>query len=321
MAEQVLGQDEVDLLLKSLGKEEEHEEKSLGYTKFSVDDLDHISLGTIAGLEIILEKLSRLARAKLSTLTVAINNVFKAETSLIRFEDLLTKLPVPSCINLFTISGLKGTHFLILDPRMVYSVVSVIFGGSAKPYKIEGKEFTKLELKIIRKIVDLMLQAFQESWNTILPGEVIYLETEVNPALIAPMNSKKEMFIQSHFNIEIDGIEYPMYIAIQNSSLEPVIDRLRNVSEVSDYVNYEEILKNIINNLMVDLSVSVDGGTFLIGDILEWEVGDQITLKALANKPVKVNVVGIHKMYGVLGRSGSKKAVKILKIIDYKENT
>ena len=126
MAEQVLGQEEVDLLLKSIGKEEEVEEKSLGYKKFDIDDLEYISLGTIAGLEIILEKWSRLSRAKLSSLVVAINNVYKAGTSLIRFEDLIAKLPVPSCINTFNITGLKGTHFLILVPCMIYSIVSVI---------------------------------------------------------------------------------------------------------------------------------------------------------------------------------------------------
>ena len=320
MAEQVLGQEEVDLLLKSLGKEEEVEEKSLGYKKFDIDDLEHISLGTIAGLEIILEKWSRLSRAKLSSLIVAINNVYKAETSLIRFEDLIAKLPVPSCINMFNITGLKGTHFLILDPRMIYSIVSVIFGGSAKPYKIEGKEFTKLELKIIKKAVDLLLSAFQESWNSILPGEVMYLETEVNPALIAPMNSKKEMFIQAHINIEIDGIEYPIFLAIQNSSLEPVVDRLRNVSEASEYVDYDSIIKNLIKNLPVSLSVTIDGGNFTVKDILEWEVGDNITLKTSANRPVKVNIEGVPKMYGVLGRSNSKKAVKILKLLDNKES-
>ncbi len=319
MAEQILGQDEVDLLLKSLGKEEEKEEKSLGYEKFDIDDLEHISLGTIAGLEIILEKWSRLSRAKLSSLVVAINNVYKAETSLIRFEDLISKLPVPSCINMFSITGLKGTHFLILDPRMVYSIVSVIFGGSAKPYKIEGKEFTKLELKIIRKVVDLLLSAFQESWNSILSGEVMYLETEVNPALIAPMNSKKEMFIQAHINIEIDGIEYPIFLAIQNSSLEPVVDRLRNVSEVSESVDYDKILKELIKNIKVHLSATIDGGTFLIRDILDWEVGEEIVLKHQANKPVKINVEGILKMFGILGRSNSRKAIKILKVLDNKE--
>ncbi|GAB6078317.1 flagellar motor switch protein FliM [Hydrogenobaculum acidophilum] len=321
MAEQVLGQEEVDLLLKSLGKEEEVEEKSLGYEKFDIDDLEHISLGTIAGLEIILEKWSRLSRAKLSNLVVAINNVYKAETSLIRFEDLLSKLPVPSCINMFNITGLKGTHFLILDPRMIYSIVSVIFGGSAKPYKIEGKEFTRLELKIIKKVVDLLLSAFQESWSSILSGEVMYLETEVNPALIAPMNSKKEMFIQAHINIEIDGIEYPIFLALQNSSLEPVVDRLRNVSEVAEYVDYDKILKELLKDIKVKLSATIDGGIFSVKDILDWEVGDQIILKAPANKPIKVNVEGILKMYGVLGRSKSKKAVKILKMLENKESS
>ncbi len=320
MAEQILGQDEVDLLLKSLGKEEETEEKTLGYKKFNVDDLEHISLGTIAGLEIIIEKWSRLARAKLSSLVVSINNVYKAETTLVRFEDLLAKLPVPSCINMFNITGLKGTHFLILDPRMIYSIVSVIFGGTAKPYKVEGKEFTKLELRIIRKVVDMLLGAFQESWNSILSGEVMYLETEVNPALIAPMNSKKELFIQAHINVEIDGIEYPVLLAIQKSSLDPVVDRLRNVSEVSELLDYDKILKELIKTIKVKLSVTVEGGNFLVKDILNWEVGDQITLKHPANQPVYINIENILKMLGILGRSNSKKAVKILKWLDDKES-
>ncbi len=319
MAEQILGQEEVNLLLKSLGKEEESkEEQAIGYKKFDIDDLEHISLGTIAGLEIILEKWSRIARAKLSSLIVSINNVYKTETTLIKFEDLIAKLPVPSCINLFTITGLKGTNLLILDPRMVYSIVSVIFGGSAKPYRIEGKEFTKLELKIIRKAVDMLLSAFQESWNSILSGEVIYLETEVNPALIAPMNSKKETFVEAHINIEIDGIEYPVILAIQNSSLEPVKDRLRNVSEMTELVDYDTLLKQISKSINVHIAVAIEGGEFLVRDILNWEAGDEISLKALTKKPVLIYSEGVLKMYGILGRSGSKKAVKILKLINGK---
>jgi len=58
----------------------------------------------------------------------------------------------------------------------------------------------------------------------------------------------------------------------------------------------------------------------MVKDILEWEVGDTITLKTSANRPVKVNIEGMLKMYGVLGRSNSKKAVKILKLLDNKES-
>lgn len=320
MAERILDQEEVNLLLKSLGKEEEEvREEKAEYKKFNLDDLEHISLGTIAGLEIVLEKWSRSSRAKLSSLVVSINNVYKAETKLVKFEELLVKLPVPSCINLFNITGLKGTHFLIIDPRMIYSIVSVIFGGSAKPYKVEGKEFTRLELKIIRKVVNLLLEAFKESWNSIMSGDVMYLETEVNPALIAPMNSKKEIFIEGHISVEIDGIEYPIILAIQNSAIETVKDRLRNVSEVAEFIDYDSMLKKVMQEISLSLSVNIQGGKFFIRDILEWKEGDQIVLNVSAKKPVGIYVESILKMLGVLGRSGSKKAVKILKLIDFKE--
>lgn len=319
MAEQVLGQEEVDLLLKSLGKEEEVKEEKAEYKKFNFDDLEHISFGTITGLEIIFEKWARAARAKLSNIVVSVNNVYKTETTTVKFENLLAKLPVPSCISLFNITGLKGTHFLILDPRMIYSIVSIIFGGPAKPYKIEGKEFTKLELKIIKKVVDIILGAFQESWNTILSGDVMYLETEVNPALIAPTNSKKELFIEAHLNIEIDGIEYPVILAIQNSAIDAVKNKLRNVSEMSAFIDYDSILKNHAKDTPVFLAAIINGGKFFVKDILDWKVGDQITLATPTKKPIEIYVQNILKMYGVLGRSNSKKAIKILKLKEDKE--
>ncbi len=248
MAKQVLSQDEVDLLLKSLGKEEEEkpEETSEGikYKKFDIGELERISLGRIAALEIIFERWARALRGALSTLVVSINNVIKEETNVIKFAELMKKLPIISCINIFTISKLKGSHLLILDPRMIYSIISVIFGGPAKPYKIEGKDFTKLELKIIKRVVSI------------------------------------------------------------------------NVTEVGYEKGEEEtIIKDIIDDVPVLLSVHLDGTSVLVKDLLNWKENDTIILSNYTFNPVEIRVEDVPKFESIIGKTKDKKSVKIVREI------
>lgn len=319
MAEQVLSQDEVDLLLKSLGKEEEEkpEETSEGikYKKFDIGELERISLGRIAGLEIIFERWARALRGALSNLVVSINNVIKEETSVMKFSELMKKLPIPSCINIFTISKLKGSHLLILDPRMIYSIISVIFGGPAKPYKIEGKDFTKLELKIIKRVVSIMLNEFQKAWSLLLDGDVNYVETEANPALIT-IASPKETFIVTKIIVDIEGIEFENMLALSDASLSPIKETLRNVTEVGYEKGEEEktLIKDIID-IPVLLSVHLDGTSVLVKDVLNWEENDTIILSNYTFNPVEIRVEGVPKFEGIIGKTKDKKSVKIVREI------
>ena len=53
---------------------------------------------------------------------------------------------------------LRGHAILVLDPKMVFTLIDVFLGGSGKgTYRIEGREFTAIESRLIHRVVVMIL--------------------------------------------------------------------------------------------------------------------------------------------------------------------
>ena len=60
---------------------------------------------------------------------------------------------MPTNLNLVKINPLRGTALIVLDPKLVFAVVDNFFGGTGRHAKIEGREFTATEQRIIHMLL------------------------------------------------------------------------------------------------------------------------------------------------------------------------
>jgi len=315
MADELLSQEEINLLLQTLGKEEKKEAvieeekiKPLDLTLF-----EHISAGRIAGLELIFERWINGLRKGLTSLIVTIPDIFKESVNIVRFGDFVAKLPLPCAVGIFNIEPLSGQCLIAIDPRLIYIVISSVFGGSAKQYKIEGKEFTRIEMRFIQRLLNLCYQELELAWSTVMKVRIVPINIETNPTLLT-VSRAKEKFILLKLTVIIEGSEGYIYLAIPEASIAPYKDMLKGTTEIKSKSAQKDPIK-AFQKIPLKLEVLLGGSQISFKRLLELKQGDVIILDKSVKEPLEVKVEGLSKFLAFLGQLGRKKAIKIYKHI------
>ena len=296
-----LSQEEIDALL---GGDEEIEtlEEELSDTRpFDFSELESIKKGGLPGLDLIYERWVKLFREEIRKILPKINMVSKESIYISRFNNFMYKIPMPSSYTTFTMKPLKETALLVVDSRLVFTIISVMFGGPAKPFKVEGREFTKLETYVIKDFIDTALKTLQETFSTIVDIEIEKKSMELNPAL-AKITSGNEKVIIAECIIDIDGFEAPIYFCFPHGMFLPIKDVI--YSEFSGEV--DEQWRKRVNELLLQTPVKValelTKKRFFMREILEWDVGTQIVLDVGKDDPAILKIEDEEKFNCRLGK-------------------
>ncbi|MFN7065523.1 MAG: flagellar motor switch protein FliM [Aquificaceae bacterium] len=314
MPEEFISQEELNLLFETLGRwgksstVEDEKVKPLDLSLF-----DRIHASRIVGLELIFERWINGLRKGLTSLIVTIPDVLKESVSIIGFKDFTTKLPYPCAIGLFNIEPLRGQSFIAIDPKLINIIVSRVFGGSAKPYEVEGREFTRIEIKLIHKLLNICYQELETTFGTIIDAKIKPISIETNPALLT-IARPKEKFILLKVKILIEGNEGYLYLALPEASIAPYKDILKGSTDLRSR-QVEKYSFKIFQKIPLEVEVILGSSQISFKKLLELKKGDVITLDRLLKEPLEVKVKGIPKFLAFLGQAGKRKAIKIYKYI------
>ncbi|WP_300583232.1 flagellar motor switch protein FliM, partial [uncultured Pseudoalteromonas sp.] len=227
----LLSQDEIDALLHGVDEVEEediHEGDDLDSNTLQYDfsSQDRIVRGRMPTLEIVNERFARHMRISLfnmmrRTAEVSINGV-----QMIKFGEYIHTLFVPTSLNMVRFRPLKGTGLITMEARLVFILVDNFFGGDGRYHaKIEGREFTPTERRIVQMLLKIIFEDYKEAWAPVMDVSFEYLDSEVNPAM-ANIVSPTEVVVISSFHIELDGGGGDFHIALPYSMLEPIRELL-----------------------------------------------------------------------------------------------
>ena len=103
-----------------------------------------------------------------------------------------------------------------------------MFGGDGRFHtRVEGREFTQTEQRIIQKMLAVVFETYAKSWETVYPLEFEFVRSEMNPQF-ANIATPNEVVIVTTFDIELGGNGGAFHICMPYSTLEPVKDLLFN---------------------------------------------------------------------------------------------
>jgi flagellar motor switch protein FliM len=155
------------------------------------------------------------------TAEVSINGV-----QMLKFGEYVHTLFVPTSLNMVRFRPLKGTALITMEARLVFILVENFFGGDGRYHaKIEGREFTPTERRIIQMLLKLVFEDYKDAWAPVMDVGFEYLDSEVNPAM-ANIVSPTEVIVVSSFHIELDGGGGDFHVAMPYSMLEPIRELL-----------------------------------------------------------------------------------------------
>jgi flagellar motor switch protein FliM len=322
---EVLSQDEVDALLKGIsGGDVEVESDSPeqgGTANFDFANQDRIIRGRLPTLEIVHDRFARLFRTSISTALHRVVDVSVLGTDLRKFGDFMRGLPLPTSLHLIRLEPLRGLGLLVLEGKLVFVFVDTFFGGSGGAhYKLEGRDFTVIEQRLIKKVVDIAIDDYQEAWQAISPLDVSHVRSEINPQFVNIV-PPSDVVVTVSLELEFESASGALTFCLPYSTLEPIREKLRAGFQ-SEAVDFDSTwinrLRNQIGEVAVDMLVHL-GGTEITGrELLDLKVGDTIILDEDCTTPCEVYVEEILKIRGRVGVHRGCRAVQVENLVDPK---
>ncbi len=306
-AADLLSQDEIDALLHGVDDGEVETESEELITdevqSFDFTSQERIVRGRMPTLEMVNERFARYFRVSLFNFIRRSAEISVSGIQIQKFSEYVQSLFVPTNLNVIRFAPLRGRALIVMEPRLVFTAVDNFFGGGGQFYnKVEGREFTPTEMRIIRLIIEMIFKDLAEAWRPVIEIEFEYLNSEVNPQF-ANIVSPSEIVVVSTIHVELDGGGGDINIAMPYSMIEPIRDLLdagisSDRGDVDD--RWQDSLQNEImrtevtlNSLLFEKRMKIsDVMAFKAGDVIPVDIPDEVILSA-EGVPISIGKVGL----------------------------
>ena len=307
MAEDFLSQDEVDALLKgATGEVDEvqQEEEKGGVRSYNIATQERIVRGWMPTYEIINERFARLLRIGLFNFMRRTVDIAVGPVKVIKFSEFVRNLVVPTNLNLVQMKPLRGTALLVFDPNLIFLIVDNLFGGDGRYHtRVEGRDFTQTEQRIIRRLLDVVFEDYEKSWKSVYPVKFEYVRSEMNPQF-ATIATPNEVVVTVTFDIDMGNQGGELHVCIPYSMIEPIRDTLYSALQ-GDHLEVDKrwikLMSQQVQIAEVELVANIGHTKVTFEQILSMQAGDIIPLEI--PKTITAHVDGIPVMdchYGIM---------------------
>jgi flagellar motor switch protein FliM len=315
MGAEILNQDEIDALLRGVDDgavpTAPAPENPGEVRPYDIATQVRLVRGRMPTLEMINDRFARQFRIGLFNMIRRSPEISVAPVRVQKFSDYTQNLHVPSSLNLIRLNPLRGTGLLVLDATLVFAIVDNFFGGNGRYAKIEGREFTMTEERIIQMVLRQAFADLTDAWNIVAEVKLEYLSSEINPHF-ANIVSPSEIVVVSALKIDLEGGGGEMHITMPYAMIEPIRDQLDSGVQ-SDRMerndSWTQALREEIEEAEVDV-VPVLGRTSLtVGRLVDLKPGDVIPCDFDGH--VTLFAEGVPVLRGSYGASRGQQAVKV----------
>jgi len=314
---EVLSQEEIDALLHGVdsGKVDTKDEvsgKDGVVRSFDFVTQDRIVRGQLPTLEMINERFVRYLRLSLVNMMRRDVDVSVDGVRMLKFSDYAQSLFLPANLNMVRVKPLRGTALVVIDTKLVFAIVDGFFGGASRFHaKIEGREFTHTEIRVVRRVLDRVFVDLKEAWAPVLPLDFEYIKSEMNPQF-SNIVSSNEIIVASVFRLEMDGVKGELHITFPYAMIEPIreiLDADIQSDRTEQDENWASAIEEDIKNASVELSSVLTETTVCLRDLMDLSVGDVIPIEMPDSVTICAEQVPVFR--GQVGEHGGQCAIKV----------
>jgi flagellar motor switch protein FliM len=282
MAQDFLSQEEVDALLKGVtgeADEPEKEQDTGGIRAYDIGRQERIVRGRMPTLELINERFARYLRIGLFNYMHRTTEISLGPIRVQKYSEFIRNLVVPTNLNLVRFAPLRGTGMVVLDPNLVFLVVDNMFGGDGRFHtRIEGRDFTPTEQRIIQGLLNVIFTEFEKAWKPVFGLKPEYIRSEMNPQF-ANIATPSEIVVAYTVSLEFSGATAEMHVCLPYSMVEPIRDLLYSTMQSDHLVSDKRWIGTLTRQLQtadVELVATLGTTQITLGQILRMKVGDVI---------------------------------------------
>jgi flagellar motor switch protein FliM len=267
-------------------------------------------------LELIHERFARLFRLGLYNFMrrnaeIAINPI-KVQ----KYSDFIRNLVVPTNLNVVHATPLRGSGLIIMEPTLVFQVVDHLFGGSGQIHtRIEGRDFTPTEQRVIRRLLDVVFEEFRKAWEPVYPLKFEFVRSEMNTQF-ANICTPTEVVVSASFSVDLGSGGGDVFVCLPYSTLEPIRDVIYSsfqADRAEADLRWVKLMTRQVQDASVDLVADLATANLTLRELSELEVGDVISINIPDTVAAKVNGIPVAQCkYGVANGQYALKVESIM---------
>ena len=320
MSQHILSQDEVDALLQGITGESqnlEHEEvDESAIRSYNIASQERIVRGRMPTMEIINERFARNIRIGLFNFIRKSPEVAIGGIKVQKYSAFLREIAVPTNFNIVSVRPLRGSGLIVCDPNLVFAVIDSLFGGAGKYHtRIEGRDFSATELRIIMRLVEVITTEYKKAWQGVYPLELEYQRSEMQPQF-ANIATPGEVVVATSFTLEIGDTTGTIHFCIPYATLEPIRDVLYSTSQGDSNEpdrRWVDLMTQQIQAAEVELVAELAQAPATVEQLLSLKAGDFIELDMRTSLQAKV--AGVPVLDCNYGTSNGKYALKVNQLL------
>lgn len=322
MADQFLSQEEVDALLDGVnGSAAEGGGDESSIRDYDLGKQERIVRGRMPTLEIVNERFARHFRLGLFNFIRRNPEISVGQSKVQKYGAFLRNVVVPTNINVMNVKPLRGSALVICEPSLVFTVIDNLFGGSGKFHtRVEGRDFSPTEQRIIQRIVELIIEEYRKAWDGVYPLELEYVRSEMHTQF-ANIATPSEMMVTASFDVEIGEAGGAMHICIPYSTLEPIREMLHSSVRADQQQadrRWVSLLTQQLKSADVDMVAEFATASATLRQLIGLKRGDFIALDMPETVTAMVDRVPIFACN--FGVSNSRYAIKVREILSKPED-
>jgi flagellar motor switch protein FliM len=322
VTQQILSQNEVDALLQGITGESQSLEQDEaapagdGPRAYDLANQERIVRGRMPTMEVVNERFARNLRVGLFNLIRKSPEVSIGGIKVQKYSAFLREIVVPTNFNVVSVKPLRGSALIVCDPNLVFAVIDALFGGAGKYHtRIEGREFSATELRVILRLVQTIMTEYAKAWQGIYTLEMEYQRSEMQPQF-ANVASPSEMVVTTSFMLEIGDSSGTVNMCFPYSTLEPIRDVLYSTSQGDAGEpdrRWVQVLKNEIQSAEVELVATLATAPATVEQLLSFKPGDFVEFDM--GPLIQARVDGVPVFDCHYGTSNKHYAIKIEQLL------
>ncbi len=312
---EILTQEEVDALLEAYDKGEIGE-ASASPTGFYTPFDFHSSRPIADAQQVVMETIQgAIAKGVAVHLSGALRREVKVSPSSCYSETsagFLANFRGTSCVGLIAAQEAPGNLFLALTPILAYSLIDLMLGGEGKIEEVEEKEFTPIEVRLVRRILEGITAEISKAWGRFAPLRLTFGKVETNPKMLPSRETTNPLYVMT-YRLEADGgLSRDFSIALPFALLEPLKTAPAPAERDTKSALLADRIRESLNGIPVEVTGILGEAHLPVREILALKPGDVVGTDREVSTPVLLLVDGKPKFTGRPGVSNGKRAVKIL---------
>jgi len=321
MANEFLSQEEVDALLRGVSGEAEEEqpgEEAGGVRSYNLATQERIVRGRMPTLEIINERFARNLRIGFFNFIRRTPEIAVGQLRTVKYSEFVRNLVVPTNLNIVRMQPLRGSVLFVFEPQLVFLVIDNIFGGDGRfPTRVEGRDFTQTEQRIIQRMLQIVFEDYQRAWAPVYPVTFEYVRSEMHTQF-TNIATPSEIVVCVTFSIELGTHSGEFHVCIPYSAIEPIRDVLCS-SVMGDSTQTDrrwvKMLSRQVQSVDVEMVANLGEVPITVGHLLGMKAGDVITIDIPDSVVAAVDGVPVFDCkYGTLNGQYAIKVNQILAV-------